>query len=272
MLEACQAIGPLAAQLPDQPDPAPGDYSGKAQVLALLENAVELSEGFDTPIPAAAAALAAWRIAGPAAQATLAQAASAPQTLAGDFIAWQLGHGPAASRDSALAAMDALAGGQSYSAEARSAGFMLRAYLHAGRPESAQAATSLRERLGSLRDPLLAGSCKCALLVLGQSQYEKDVTALVGTEGFPRQRALLALAQARRAEGFDPVLARERFDPQAIDSYLTDRLMQVAYRDLIPHLPELDLSAPPLVRQRQLQMIRDYYLLHRQEILSGGSP
>lgn len=271
MLEACQAIGPLAAKLPDQPAPADSEFSSKGQILTLLENAVGLSEDFDTPVPAAAAALAAWHIAGPAAQATLVQAASASQPLAGDLIAWQLGHGQAASRDSALAAAETLTGEESYSAEARSAGFMLTAYAHAGHPESAAAVESLQDRLGSLRDPLLVGSCKCALLVLGQSQYEPDVTALVRTEGFPRQRALMALAQARRSEGFDPVLARERFDPQAIDSYLTGRLMYLAYRDLIPHLPELDLSAPPLVRQRQIQMIRDYYLLHRQEILSGGS-
>ncbi|MHC4716224.1 MAG: hypothetical protein ACYS5V_04585, partial [Planctomycetota bacterium] len=122
---------------------------------------------------------------------------------------------------------------------------------------------------GPENDPFVAGAYQCALMFLGRGDFDRDVAELSYTDTFPKRRALTALMLRRNAAGFDRVLAGKRPEPDAIDSFLSGRLMARVYRALAPELTAVDVDAPASVRYWQCGLLRDDYLIHRSSILAG---
>ena len=221
------------------------------------------------PVAAAAAATALFDLAGAEATESLRSACDNEQWLAGDRIAWRLAR--SGRPEAGLVAADFM-GHTLYSKALRSAGAILLAMTCRGSDSAAEVETIIRTRLDNLSggesDPFVAGSYRCALLILGGTDLAGDADLLVGAQNFPKRRALTALAIAGAAPGFDRVFAAAQFDPNAMDGVLTGRLMAEVYAAMIADLPDYHVDAPAEVRAWQCRILREHYLIHRAALLS----
>jgi len=217
-------------------------------------------------VPAAAAAVALFALDPEASAEPLRSACASEEWLAGDYVAWRLAAGARPRRAGRVAAD--LLGPDTYDKGARSAGAVLLAMLARGTPQAGQVRGLLAARLGrAARDPFLAGSYRCGLLLLGRDDLAEAVVFLAVSDTFPKRRALTALLLAGRGEGLDLVLGRVRHDPEAADAALTGRLMARVYAAVVPDMPVVDVDAPAAVRHWQGRLARQHYLIHRREIL-----
>ena len=250
----------------------PGAPMTRDQLVAALVRAAE-QEG--TSLPAAAAAVAMFRHAPDKAARHLRTACESEAWLVGDYVAWNLARGAERERVRRLA--ESFLAPDEHNDGVRSAGAMLLAMLARGTDRAPAAKKTLLGKLrggplGPVRDPYLAGSYKCALLILGHHEFAGETISMMQKTDFPWSRGLTALLLAGRAEGFDLVLAGGAASAEEIDSYLTGRMMCRVYPAVAEGLPAYDIDAPARVRYWQCRILRDYYLIHRRAILDRMRP
>jgi len=247
---------------------------------ALLTHAVVIeilrqgADRTDTPVPAAAAAVTLMMLGADEAYEAIRIACESETWLAGDYVAWRVGRW-GHLRAGAVAAM--LFDPHEYNKAVRSAGAVLWALLARDTREADAVAVAIESRLkgaayGGEKDPFVAGSYHCALLMLGRGQFAEAVVALAEADTFPKRRALAALALAGHPAGLDLVLADSLCSPAKIDGYLTGRLMAPVYAATVPGWPGFDTDAPVAVRHWQCRVVRDFYLIGRREILERMRP
>ncbi len=277
------------------------------KVLSVLRSAAERS---DTPVPSAAAAVALFRLDPRKADDALRTAFESETYLAGDYVAWNLSRWEAvgrlggtvksktwpcrassrpspASLGLTVPPVDVRAeawrvagvffGPRIYNKSVRSNAAMMLALLARRTNQAGNVAGAVEHKLNveiarGQFNPFLASSYRCALLVLGRSEFAEEVASLARASMFPKRRALTALILAGEPAGFDLVFADERFDPVRIDSLLTGRLMARVYSAVLPEMPEFDIDAPEHVRHWQCRIQRDYYLIGRRDILGKIRP
>jgi len=237
------------------------------KVLKVLNEAVNRT---DTPVASAAAAVAIFRIAPAEAIESLRTACESENCLAGDYVAWNLAQSD--SREVWTIAKSFLAPDE-YNSSVKSVGAMLIASLARRSGPAQQVAEGIKSRLEQSpyidqAAPFLAGTYRCALLMLTREEYRDVVIALLQSRGFPKFRAIWALVAAGEPMGFDMVFAETRFRPSEIDFYLGRSLVYMLYSKVIPQMPVYDVQAPLVVRYWQCRLCRDYYLIHRATIIS----
>jgi len=234
----------------------------------VVESLRQGAERADTPVPAAAAAVALLMLGSDQADDALRSACESETWLAGDYVAWRLwlwGH----PRAGAVAA--ALFAPHEYNKAVRSAGAVLWALLARRTRQAEAVAIAIESRLlggayGGEKDPFVAGSYHCALLILGRGEFAEQVVALAEADTFPKRRALTALVLSGHPAGLDLVFAGSQYNPVTIDGYLTGRLMARVYAATVPGWPGFDVDAPVAVRHWQCRIVRDFYLIHRRGI------
>lgn len=230
-------------------------------LLSVLRCGAERS---DTPTPAAAAATAMFALAGQGADRFLQTACESETHLAGDYVTWNLARSGDAE---AWRIAEVFFGPGIYNDAVRANGTILLALLARGTDRADRLAEAIESRLLGQTDEYAAGSCHCALLILNRRQYIDKVVALTESESFGRRRSLTALAMAGIPTGLDLVFAGGKFDPDRTDSYLTGLLMCRVYSAIVPEMPAFDLDAAPHIRYWQCRIWRDFYLIHRRNIL-----
>jgi hypothetical protein len=210
-------------------------------------------------------------------------ASCAGHYLAGDYIAWHLAAAGDSSRAIAFqlgmnmlpAPWDprggAARGFHNYSEPSRSCAAMLLALAARTEDEKRLARDRVAARLkgGPLVRPANyheIGSYKCALLILGEDRFRRDVADLLYSGAFPPRRAITALCIAGERAGLDWLLWDLRASPREIgDIYVGARLGE-ALRDLVPELPTVDELADEDLREWQARILQDYYRIHRENI------
>ncbi|MCD6377776.1 MAG: hypothetical protein J7L99_02865, partial [Planctomycetes bacterium] len=239
----------------------------RRKAMEILTKAVYRS---DTPVASSAAAVAIFKIAPTEALEPLRTVCESKNCLAGDYVAWNLAQ--SASPEAWEVAKKFLAPDE-YDSSVKSVGAMLIASLARKTNLASQVAEGIKNRLErspyiEQSAPYLAGTYRCALLMLSQQRYRDMVIALSQSSAFPKFRAVWALITVGEPMGFDYVLGRANFNPDEMDTYLGRSLLYRIYSKAIPQLPEYDIQAPKVVRYWQCRLCRDYYLIHRAEIIS----
>ena len=273
MLLGAEAIDAI---LPPRPDAWVAVEPDRAKLETTLDRAARAP---DAPLASAAAAATLFRMVptaggsgtglrGVSSEGAIAavMAACEGEWTSGDYVAWRL-----RDESSAKALAAALAGKGVYSEHARSLGVLLQALLARGKPQAEQTAEALRRRIEGRGfkdlDPSAAATYKCGLLILGDRRYLPELEAMLYSELEARNRVLMALIVARQPAGFDSLLGRLTFDGPMLEYYLAGQLVARYYAAAMPDLPRLDLEAPYRLRLWQCRMIRDYYLIHRREVV-----
>lgn len=232
----------------------------------------------DTPLASAAAAVALFQIDPDGAEDFLRLVCETDDVLACNYVAWQLqslARKPSPRQQRYRAAAEAVADsfttGGSFSVGVPAAGAILWAYLARGTDRAEAAAERIARKLqanaGPNDDLVLSGSYRCALLILGRSEYRRDVVNLLEDEQFPRDRAVTALIlSAEPTAGLDHILGKAGFDFAWIDAALAGRLMARVVEQVAPSLPPYDIDAPAAARAFQGRILRDAYLIQRDRI------
>lgn len=263
MIFCAEALGDLPSM--------PASPAAPEELALTREAAMEVlrrAAGYEgTPVPSAAAAVALFRLAPDRADEALRAACESETWLAGDYVAWHLARAGPHRQQAMRVAADFLAPGV-YNKGVQTAGAMLLAMLARRTDQAGAAAGAIEARLAAERDPFVAGSCRCALLILGRRRHADEVAELARSDTFPKRRALTALLLAGEPAGLDLLLGGERLDAGRIDSFLSGRLMARVCAAVAPELPAFDMDAPPDVRRWQCRILRDFYLIHRRSILA----
>lgn len=253
-----------------------------------------------TPVPSAAAAVAHWLLApsattfevttkpsritefaadrGSAAALIVMDAARADTTLAGDYIAWHLAR---SGRPEAfelglkmLPPPDAPLLLRAYNENLRGAGAMLLA-LSARTPQQQRAAieriTARLEggRLGGEDSPVLAGTYRCALLILGRRDLAQTVRKQRDTGGYPLRSAVTALCSAGETEVLHWLLLNTKIPSEDLAYFLVYKGLGEVLAGCAPQLPTVDPAADEHVRFWQARILQDYYAIHRTTIRLG---
>ncbi|MBT3201702.1 MAG: hypothetical protein HN350_17510 [Phycisphaerales bacterium] len=208
--------------------------------------------------------------------ARVAMDAAEASILAGDYIAWHIarsGH-PEAFKLALqmLPAIDAPLELHVYNENLRGAGAMLLAFSAKTDAQKKIAIERIRGRLepGESHtgedDPILAGRYRCALLILGQSKELKTVRDQRNDGGHAVPAAFCALLFAGEIEALDYLLSNRHIPPRDVAAYLIYDGLDRVLADRAPSLPAIDASGPALIQLWQAEILRDYYVLHRDAI------
>jgi hypothetical protein len=192
--------------------------------------------------------------------------------LAGEYAAWNMSRLKGIRRTQAVTLVQrVMLPRDTHDRGVQTTGALLLALLERGGPGAPAAIAAIEPLLnkpnGPEQDLFLSGTYKCALAILGQKQYVDDILLLAGAESFPRNRALIALLLSGNPAGMDLLLGGTRFDPSMMDSLLTGRLLAQVYARLAPELDEYDIEESNVAKIWQCRLMRDVYLLNRQELL-----
>ena len=304
LISAARLLGRQAADLPaDSQDLADcrrtllqaAIYPASAKVRTATASAPA-----PTPVPSAAAAVAHWLLApsaktfevttkpgritelaadrGSAAALIVMDAARADTTLAGDYIAWHLARsGRPEAFELGLKMLPALDGPpllRVYNENLRGAGAMLLA-LSARTPQQKRAAVeriTLRlegGRLGGEDSPVLAGTYRCALLVLGRKDLAQTVREQRDTGGYPLRTAVTALCAAGEAEVLQWLLLNTKIPSEDLAYFLVYKGLGEVVAGCAPQLPTVDPAADEHVRLWQARILQDYYAIRRTAIRLG---
>ena len=255
-----------------------------------------------TPLPSAAAAVALWEL-DPAATYWIRessdpeagrliewrkdpnssamyvqQAVQADSTLPGDYAAWWIGRsGRPEAFALGLAMLPELGAPvplRVYSGNARAAGAMLLALAARTRQQIDQARQRIRSRLvggplGGESDPYVRGAYQCALLILGETRFRREVHRLLLTEEFPQRRAVTALCAAGNREALDWILADLHGWPQDVPFLLINTAIGEVLEAVSPELPRVDAAADQDTQMWQARILQDYYRIHRRNVRLG---
>ena len=215
--------------------------------------------------------------------------------LVGDYVAWRLsgrdGPGDGGADDARRVAESLLAPGER-NHNVRGAAAMWLAMLARGSDWADKAAEPILRRLqggpyAPERDPYLAASYKCALLILGRDEFADDVVELLRGTDFPPSRSLTALVLAGRPEAMDYIFKVDIGEAGILSDlagwqrkrvlaaeqmFAADALLGRLLRRQAPELPPYDLAAPAGVRLWQRRIMRNYYYIHRRAILDRMKP
>ncbi|MCE5276923.1 MAG: HEAT repeat domain-containing protein [Planctomycetaceae bacterium] len=222
--------------------------------------------------------------------------AGSDSTLSGDYIAWHLariGSRKPANVDSPHAGpipggielpqafetglgMLPLPGAppeqRVYNENVRAAGAMLLAMAAANDDQKAAALARIVPRVqGSSRetDPYTAGAYQCALLMLGDGNFDA-VRRLASNREFPQRRVLTALLWAGDVRCLDEILWTPSLTNQEVAYLLINKGIAEVVAALVKDLPPVDAVASPAVMHWQTQILRDAYLLRRGQLKSGA--
>jgi len=255
-----------------------------------------------TPIASAAAATALWLL-NPSSETTvqLEKVAGAPGTfeftgrsisgarvvmdaaeqsiLAGDYIAWHVGHSgrPEAFKLALrmLPPLNAPPGQHVYNENIRGAGAMLLAFSARTDDQKRTAIQRITERLepgtnhGGEDDPVLAGRYRCALLILGDRDQLEVVRNQRNDGGHAVPAAFTALACAGEIETLDYLLHNTHITAEDVAAYMIYDGLGRVLALCAPDLPKVAPSAPIRIQLWQAHILQDYYVLHRGTLALG---
>ena len=156
----------------------------------------------------------------------------------------------------------------------RSAGATLLALAARGNAQSAAAMERITSRLdggvyGPETDFFVAGTYRCARLILGRNAEADRVNQLLATGSFPGRTAVTALLAAGRREALDALLWAPGRGPGGIASALIDDGLAEVLAGAAPSLPKVDLAADADLLGWQIRALRDAYAIGRADIRLG---
>ena len=225
-----------------------------------------------TPLPSAAAAVALWNLDAKAAEEFIQIPAWDYVSLAGDYVAWNIGitGGDRAFELglSLLPAANAPPELRVYNDDARSTGAMLLA-LSAATPDRRKQATGrILSRLeagprGKEDSFYVRGAYQCALAILGDSGATAQVLSLLETGQFSQRRAITALTLAGDLRGLDWLLWNRQVDPQDMLLLLVDEQIGEVIANCLPQLPRVSPAAAGDLANWQLLRLRHAYEIRR---------
>lgn len=158
-----------------------------------------------------------------------------------------------------------------YSDNSRAAGAMLLALSARTPQQKEQARGRLHARLEGWtvgRGPGFfdRGTYQCALLILGETRFAGDVAGLLQGGAFPPRRALTALCAAGSRAGLDWLLWDPHAAPEETAFLLINTGAWEVLEAITPDLPTVDLCAGEDLLLWEVQIMQDYYRIHREEL------
>jgi hypothetical protein len=199
--------------------------------------------------------------------------------LAGDYIAWHIGH---SSRPEAfglglrmLPPIGAPLDRRIYNENARGAGAMLLAFAAKSDEQKKIAIQRISERLNpgdthsGEDDPILAGRYRCALLILGQADIVEVVRDQRNNSGHAVPAAMTALILAGDPETMDYLMYNTQIPLNDIAAYVVYDGLGRVLATVGPKLPTIDTSARVAIQLWQARIMRDYYMIHRSALGLG---
>jgi len=224
-----------------------------------------------TPLPSAAAAVALWNLDAKAAEEFIQIPAWDYVSLAGDYVAWNIGiTGSDRAFElglSLLPAANAPPELRVYNDDARSTGAMLLA-LSAATPERRkQAIARILSRLeagprGKEDSFYVLGAYQCALAILDPSATTQALS-LLETGQFSQRRAITALTLAGDFRGLDWLLWNHQVDRQDMLLLLVDEQIGEVIANCLPQLPRISPAAGGDLADWQLLRLRHAYEIRR---------
>jgi len=194
-----------------------------------------------------------------------------------DYIAWTLAH---SGRPEAfemglrmLPAGSAPLDEHVYNENVRGAGATLLALAAKTDEQKQIAAQRIRERLepadnhSGEDDPVLAGRYRCALLILGDRNLLDKIRDQRNNGGHAVPAAFGALMLAGDIEAFDYLLYNTHIPAQDVASYMIYDGLDRVLAACAGSLPTIEISAPPKIQLWHANIVRDYYVIHRDTIL-----
>jgi hypothetical protein len=226
-----------------------------------------------TPLPSAAAAVALWNLDAKAAEEFIQIPAWDYVSLAGDYVAWNIGiTGSDRAFElglSLLPAANAPPELRVYNDDARSTGAMLLAIAAAATPERRKQATArILSRLkagqrGKEDSFYVRGAFQCALAILDDPNAAAQVLALLETGQFSQRRAITALTLAGDFRGLDWLLWNRQVDRQDMLLLLVDEQIGEVIANCLPQLPRISPAASTDLANWQLLRLRHAYEIRR---------
>ena len=228
----------------------------------------------DTPLASAAAAVALWRLKGPAAEQFVRSAAAATTTLPGDYIAWHLAKMDAENAFELGLQMLPPRGAppaiRVYNKNERSAGAMMLAMSAASEKQKRSAVERISSHLaGGEDDFYVKGAYECALLMLGRDDMRRTVHGLLEVGEFPQRRVITALCAVGDRKALDWLLWNPQISPDDVVSLLTVRGIGEVLAATSPKLPRVDVAAEENLQLWQVRILRDTYAIGRANVSLG---
>jgi hypothetical protein len=224
-----------------------------------------------TSLPSAAAAVALWNLDAKAAEEFIQIPAWDYVSLAGDYVAWNIGiTGSDRAFElglSLLPAANAPPELRVYNDDARSTGAMLLAL--AATPERRKQATArILSRLeagprGKEDSFYVLGAYQCALAILGDPSATTQALSLLETGQFSQRRAITALILAGDFRGLDWLLWNHQVDRQDMLLLLVDEQIGEVIANCLPQLPRISPAASTDLANWQLLRLRHAYEIRR---------
>ena len=224
-----------------------------------------------TPLPSAAAAVALWKLGTKAAEEFIQVPAWDHVSLAGDYVAWNVGMtGDERAFElglSLLPAADAPPALHVYSDDARSTGAMLLAIAAATPERRKQAAERIRSRLdagqrGKEDSFYVRGAYRCALAILDDPNAAEQALLVLETGQFSQRRAITALTLANDLRGLDWLLWNRQVDREDMLLLLVDEQLGEVIAGCLPQLPTISPAAGSDLADWQLmRLCRAYEIL-----------
>jgi hypothetical protein len=225
-----------------------------------------------TPLPSAAAAVALWKLGTKAAEEYIQIPAWDHVSLAGDYVAWNVGTtgGDRAFELglSLLPAANAPPDLHVYSDDARATGAMLLAIAAATPDRRKQAAERIRSRLeasqrGKEDNFYVRGAYQCALAGLDDPNAATQALRLLQTGQFSQRRAITALTLAGDLSGLDWLLWNRQVYRDDMLLLLVDEQLGEVIANCLPQLPSISPAAGSDLTNWQLMRLRRAYEILR---------
>lgn len=242
---------------------APAGTQGESTRQHAIQTLIAATSRTDAPVAGAAAALALWQLEPRSGELAIIQAAQASEWLPGEWLAWRLSRlDPATAERVAMELLNVR-----YNDDARAGGAMMLALADRDTLRAPTALGTLADRFGppeapASRNGILNETYRCAVLLLGQRQYQANTETLLAGGEFPQRRLMTALLLSGSRRGADWLLANPQLSPADLDYLLGGKTIGEVLQLAQPTLPHYEPLATPPVRLWQAQILQDAYVLN----------
>jgi hypothetical protein len=125
-------------------------------------------------------------------------------------------------------------------------------------------------RFGLTEDLILLVNCRAALAVLGDREHLDAVLSATQESVLPMRRGLTILQVCRDRRGLDWLLFDASLSDAEVENLLLDREFDEVLAQTLPRLPRPWPSAGSDQRAAQIRLLRQVYLVQRQDLQWGG--